>query len=386
MNISDEKSQGREERMTSLGAFLRERREKRGMSIREVARRAGVSHTSLVRTERGEQSPSSVEQLVAYTHALELTREDTDLAFELAGYRLEQTAPPTTESNVWRDFDFLTALYQDAEHSLANGDFQKSRLYFTKIAEALRGNEEKEFSDLQAKANLQLSKILNLQDEPGAALKASHEAQKIARTTNNLPLDLEATHTLGVVLHKVKLDENAVRCYGWVLNRMDRRKYPEAERALVFRDVATAMINLREFDEVQEIARDGIKIFEKADKSKELVNLREIYGRSLATQFRVPEAEKEIESLWNWAQTLDVTPLERIRILVILFKVNGLKGNIDQTHYYHGEILKLVNAHGLFGELRCLESIAKEVAVFRGDVRWLKWLFPKNGRMTHSRN
>lgn len=374
MNRNDEKSYGRDERMTKLGAFLRDRRERKGLSVRVVARRANVSHSTLSRTERGQQLPISLEQLLGYAHALEMSTDDIALLLDLAGYQVDANFTVPAGSDLWQDYDFLSSLLEDAKRASDSGDYEKSRLYLTKIVLALRGNASEPFAELAARANVQLSKTLNLQDEPGKALRAAHEAQKIARSTDNLALDIEATHTLGVVLHKLKLEENALACYAWVQDRMADHQYPKVRRILLDRDIATALINLREFDNANLLITAGVKLFERENNVSGVVNFMELYGRGLSSAFRIPDAESEIKSLWASIQSLPVTPLERIRVLVILFKVHALKGEIEESLAYRQEIVEAVERYKLFAELHCLSSIAREVMIYRGDARWLKML------------
>lgn len=76
---------------------------------------AGVSHIILSRTERGQQPPASFEQLLGYTEVLQLSEEDTNLALELAGYKLRKEPQLPKEPDLWYDLEFLSALYDYAE-------------------------------------------------------------------------------------------------------------------------------------------------------------------------------------------------------------------------------------------------------------------------------
>ena len=370
--LTDAKTLSREERASKIGAFLRQCRERRGMSVRELARRAGVSHSTVSRTERGLQLPASLEQLLQYARALDLSLEEEQLLLDLAGYRLEIRGRLLEKGNIWRDHDFLSELYRDAVSAFEAGDLKKSRLYLTKIVSELRECEERKLRDLYARANILLSKILNLQDRPLHALRSAHEAQKAARLNNDPFLDIEATHHLGVVFHKVKLDENALICYDWVWRRMVRERFPQISQILLMRDVAAAMINLREFNDVLDIVRNNITLLERTGDVKGVINFREIYSRSLATEFRLQEAEREIVDLWAWVKDMRVLPIERTRLLVILFKVYALKGDIDAALFCYRNIMSETSKHQLFGQIRCLESIAREVLIYRGDDQWLK--------------
>jgi transcriptional regulator with XRE-family HTH domain len=56
----------------SLGAYLRAAREAAGLSLRQLAERAGVGHAYLSRLELGEQSNPTIEVLQKITQALSL--------------------------------------------------------------------------------------------------------------------------------------------------------------------------------------------------------------------------------------------------------------------------------------------------------------------------
>ena len=72
-----------------LGDVLRTAREGHGLSIRQVAARAGLHHAGLARIELGRQHPTPA-TLQALAVALELGEADL---FALAGYRLPEGLP-----------------------------------------------------------------------------------------------------------------------------------------------------------------------------------------------------------------------------------------------------------------------------------------------------
>jgi transcriptional regulator with XRE-family HTH domain len=66
-----------------LGTLLRQRREGRGWSIRQLEERSGVDDSSIVRLENGRQSRPSVEKLNRLADALQLPVEDLLIAARL---------------------------------------------------------------------------------------------------------------------------------------------------------------------------------------------------------------------------------------------------------------------------------------------------------------
>jgi transcriptional regulator with XRE-family HTH domain len=95
----------------TFGAYLRRYREERGLHLREVARKAEMSHAYLSQVERGEPRNLSDEKLVALGHAL--GHESLPELFARAG----RVAPLESEiirqnPEVWSSF-ILTCRYAD---------------------------------------------------------------------------------------------------------------------------------------------------------------------------------------------------------------------------------------------------------------------------------
>lgn len=90
---------------SAFGVFLRKLREKRGLSLRELALLAKIDHAYVHRLETGEKEAPSDEALTRLTRALKTTKRDSELlrylarhpnvSIGLAEYALEdQTVTP----------------------------------------------------------------------------------------------------------------------------------------------------------------------------------------------------------------------------------------------------------------------------------------------------
>lgn len=90
---------------SAFGVFLRKLREKRGLSLRELALLAKIDHAYVHRLETGEKEAPSDEALTRLTRALKMTKRDSELlrylarhpnvSIGLAEYALEdQTVTP----------------------------------------------------------------------------------------------------------------------------------------------------------------------------------------------------------------------------------------------------------------------------------------------------
>src|SRR5689334_22025037 len=74
------------------GDYLRKKREERGVSLRQMARRVGRDNSNLSKIERGELE-ACVTVLAAYARVLRLNRSETDYLFSLAGCLPPDVAP-----------------------------------------------------------------------------------------------------------------------------------------------------------------------------------------------------------------------------------------------------------------------------------------------------
>lgn len=74
----------------ALGEYLKQARERKGWSNREVSRQIGVHYSYITRIEQGHYSKPSPEILKRLANALEVPEEDL---FALAGHELPENLP-----------------------------------------------------------------------------------------------------------------------------------------------------------------------------------------------------------------------------------------------------------------------------------------------------
>jgi len=70
--------------MKPIGNFLRDRRNAKGLSMRELAEQSGVSHTEIFRIESGQREYPSIRVLTSLGRALEIPDEEV---LRMAGYK-----------------------------------------------------------------------------------------------------------------------------------------------------------------------------------------------------------------------------------------------------------------------------------------------------------
>lgn len=67
-----------------FGVFLKEKRQQKEISLRELSEKAGISHTYILKIERGNKSPPSDDVLLRLAKGLCLDDESAELFFDLA--------------------------------------------------------------------------------------------------------------------------------------------------------------------------------------------------------------------------------------------------------------------------------------------------------------
>jgi HTH-type transcriptional regulator, competence development regulator len=71
---------------SAFGVFLRKLREKRGLSLRELAQLANIDHAYVYRLETGEKEAPSAEALTKLVRALKVSKREADMLRYLADH------------------------------------------------------------------------------------------------------------------------------------------------------------------------------------------------------------------------------------------------------------------------------------------------------------
>lgn len=101
--------------MSTVGEFIKERRTAKGLSKRQLAEKAGVSHSEVHRIENGERQNPSVPMLIAIADALGVPKDDILI---LAGYKTNDEDVPLLE----RAFpDLKTPKQKEAARKIIDG-------------------------------------------------------------------------------------------------------------------------------------------------------------------------------------------------------------------------------------------------------------------------
>lgn len=76
--------------MTVLGKFLRERRQELGLSVKDVAKRSGLTESAIYMIERGERSAERFDTIEGLAEAYKVEPN------EIARLRKEEQRPPSS--------------------------------------------------------------------------------------------------------------------------------------------------------------------------------------------------------------------------------------------------------------------------------------------------
>ena len=118
--------------MSKVGDFIRERRLAKGLSKRQLAEKAGISHSEVHRIENGERQNPSVPMLVALANALGIPPDDI---LVLSGYKTDDDNIPMIE----RVFpDLKTPKQQETAQKIVDGLSRNSQLKDAQYDELVR--------------------------------------------------------------------------------------------------------------------------------------------------------------------------------------------------------------------------------------------------------
>ena len=88
----------------NFGDFISRKRIEKKITIRKMADMLGVSAPFLTDVEKDRRNPFDIEKLNQLAHILELTKEEKDEMFNLAGKKRNAVAPDLPEYIMQRDY------------------------------------------------------------------------------------------------------------------------------------------------------------------------------------------------------------------------------------------------------------------------------------------
>ena len=80
--------------MSAVGDYIKERRLAKGLSKRQLAEKAGISHSEVHRIENGERQNPSIPMLISIADALAIPNDDILI---IAGYKTNDSDVPLLE-------------------------------------------------------------------------------------------------------------------------------------------------------------------------------------------------------------------------------------------------------------------------------------------------
>ena len=96
----------------NLGDFIAKKRVERKITVRKMAEMLGVSAPFLTDVEKDRRNPFDYEKLVKLADILQLSDEERDLMFDLAGKKRDTVAPDLPDYIM--DHDYVSAALRKA--------------------------------------------------------------------------------------------------------------------------------------------------------------------------------------------------------------------------------------------------------------------------------
>ena len=118
--------------MSKVGDFIKERRMAKGLSKRQLAEKAGISHSEVHRIENGERQKPSAPMLIALANALGIPQDDILVR---AGYKNGDDSTPLIEK-VFPDLK--TQKQQETAQKIVDGLSRNSGLKDAQYDELVR--------------------------------------------------------------------------------------------------------------------------------------------------------------------------------------------------------------------------------------------------------
>lgn len=122
------------EEYTNFGDFITQKREKKQITLREMAKRLDVSAPYLSDVEKDRRNPFDLEKLELLARILLLSEDDKTTMLDLAGKKRNEVAPDLPEYIMERDY--VSAALRTAR------DFDATEEEWLKFVEELKNRKE----------------------------------------------------------------------------------------------------------------------------------------------------------------------------------------------------------------------------------------------------
>jgi len=193
-----------------------------------------------------------------------------------------------------------------------------------------------------------------------SALRYFHEAEAVARSTDNLVAVANAHNNLGAVLKEMGETEKAVSAFERAM-RINKIQNAELHRGINLANLASLEIDRKKpsLARAQEYNRLAATLFEKCDFPVGSILVRNNEGRILLKQGKVEKAREMFEDALSDA---DEESTLRLRAVLIsnLGKIAEDLGNLDAALLKYREALDLDRELEVFtGVARSLEAVAR---------------------------
>ena len=109
---------------TDFGTFLKEKREDRNVTLRELARKLEVSAPFLSDVEKGRSAPLTKERLERVAEVLDLSQDERNEMYDIVGKQRNTVAPDVSDYVMGRDY-VAVALRKARDANFGEEDWQR---------------------------------------------------------------------------------------------------------------------------------------------------------------------------------------------------------------------------------------------------------------------
>lgn len=109
----------------NFGVFVCERRKNAGITLRALAAQIGIAPAYMSDIEKGRRYPPNKEKLYQIAQILELTKDETNKMFDLAGEERENTVSPDLSEYIMNNECVRVALRLARDTNVGDDKWQK---------------------------------------------------------------------------------------------------------------------------------------------------------------------------------------------------------------------------------------------------------------------
>ena len=323
-------------RAIETGKIIERQRIKLDISQRELARRAGLSPSTISRIEQGEIALTEDTALRLADYLGLQGSERTDFLIT-AGYPPFVFPESISSKDAFADVEFVRHIYEAACKSYDTGQFDRAESLFRGLIKGLAGHlRDPELARMRAWSQWALAGVLRLQGRAAESIRDLIEAETVGRRLGEADLEVDVMRTQGLALAAMRQPQQALKHYERALHESDRKSNALAFQGNTQRDRLSALIALGDFRDVEAIAWAGVEAMEKATDYRGVVMMWEKLGVAHLRQDQFRIAGDLLLHAFEATPQVGSDVLERAIIYVSLCDLFLAQGDLPAARFWAG--------------------------------------------------